>query len=48
MVYQLETAGSIYHGAVSDQAIAGYMVISTPVNATAIIKGGEVAFQAMT
>ncbi|MCC6710635.1 MAG: conjugal transfer protein TraG N-terminal domain-containing protein [Gammaproteobacteria bacterium] len=44
----LETASSIYHGAISDQAIAGYMVISIPVIATAIIKGGEVAFQAVT
>ena len=34
--------------AVSDQAIAGYMVISIPIIATAIIKGGEVAFQAVT
>jgi conjugal transfer mating pair stabilization protein TraG len=44
----LETAASIYSGAVSDQAIAGYMVISIPIIATAIIKGGEVAFQAIT
>lgn len=44
----LETAASIYRGAVSDQAIAGYMVISIPIIATAIIKGGEVAFQAVT
>ena len=44
----LETAASIYSGAVSDQAIAGYMVISIPIIATAIIKGGEVAFQAVT
>ncbi len=44
----LETAASIYHGAVSDQAVAGYMVISIPIIATAIIKGGEVAFQAVT
>ena len=44
----LETASSIYHGAVSDQAVAGYMVISIPIIATAIIKGGEVAFQAIT
>jgi len=44
----LETAASIYGGAVSDQAIAGYMVISIPIIATAIIKGGEVAFQAVT
>ena len=44
----LETASSIYHGAISDQAIAGYMVISIPIIATAIIKGGEVAFQAVT
>jgi conjugal transfer mating pair stabilization protein TraG len=44
----LETAASIYGGAVSDQAIAGYMVISIPIIATAIIKGGEVAFQAFT
>ena len=44
----LETASSIYHGAISDQAIAGYLVISIPVIATAIIKGGEVAFQAVT
>jgi conjugal transfer mating pair stabilization protein TraG len=44
----LATAASIYSGAVSDQAIAGYMVISIPIIATAIIKGGEVAFQAVT
>jgi len=44
----LETAASIYHGAISDQAVAGYMVISIPIIATAIIKGGEVAFQAVT
>ena len=44
----LETASSIYHGALSDQAVAGYMVISIPIIATAIIKGGEVAFQAVT
>jgi conjugal transfer mating pair stabilization protein TraG len=44
----LETASSIYHGAISDQAVAGYMVISIPIIATAIIKGGEVAFQAVT
>jgi conjugal transfer mating pair stabilization protein TraG len=44
----LETAATIYHGAISDQAIAGYMVISIPIIATAIIKGGEVAFQAVT
>ena len=44
----LETAGSIYNGAVSDQAVAGYMVISIPIIATAIIKGGEVAFAAVT
>ena len=44
----LDTAASIYHGAVSDQAVAGYMVISIPIIATAIIKGGEVAFQAVT
>jgi len=34
--------------AVSDQAIAGYTVISIPIIATAIIKGGDVAFQAVT
>jgi conjugal transfer mating pair stabilization protein TraG len=44
----LETASSIYRGAISDQAVAGYMVISIPIIATAIIKGGEVAFQAVT
>lgn len=44
----LETAATIYHGAISDQAVAGYMVISIPIIATAIIKGGEVAFQAIT
>lgn len=44
----LETASTIYHGAISDQAVAGYMVISIPIIATAIIKGGEVAFQAVT
>ena len=44
----LETASSIYQGAISDQAVAGYMVISIPIIATAIIKGGEVAFQAVT
>ena len=44
----LETASSIYYGAISDQAVAGYMVISIPIIATAIIKGGEVAFQAVT
>jgi hypothetical protein len=43
----LDTAASIYQGAISDQAIAGYMVISIPIIATAIIKGGEVAFQAI-
>ena len=30
------------------RAIAGYMVVSIPIIATAIIKGGEVAFQAVT
>jgi len=44
----LDTASRIYGGAISDQAIAGYMVISIPIIATAIIKGGEVAFQAIT
>jgi len=44
----LETAAGIYHGAISDQAVAGYLVISIPIIATAIIKGGEVAFQAVT
>jgi len=44
----LESASSIYNGAVSDQAVAGYMVISIPIIATAIIKGGEVAFAAVT
>ena len=44
----LETAAIIYHSAISDQAVAGYMVISIPIIATAIIKGGEVAFQAVT
>jgi len=44
----LDTAASIYQGAISDQAIAGYMVISIPIIATAIIKGGEVAFQAIS
>jgi conjugal transfer mating pair stabilization protein TraG len=44
----LESASAIYQGAISDQAIAGYMVISIPIIATAIIKGGEVAFQAVT
>jgi conjugal transfer mating pair stabilization protein TraG len=44
----LDTAASIYQGAISDQAIAGYMVVSIPIIATAIIKGGEVAFQAVT
>jgi len=44
----LETAASIYSGAVSDQAIAGYMVISIPSIVTATIKGGEVPFQAIT
>ncbi|OQC18068.1 conjugal transfer protein TraG N-terminal domain-containing protein [Candidatus Skiveiella danica] len=44
----LDTAASIYQGAISDQAIAGYMVAAIPIIATAIIKGGEVAFQAIT
>ncbi len=44
----LDTAASIYQGAISDQAMAGYMVISIPIIATAIIKGGEVAFQAIS
>jgi conjugal transfer mating pair stabilization protein TraG len=44
----LDTAASIYHGAISDQAVTGYMVISIPIIATAIIRGGEVAFQAVT
>ena len=44
----LETAGTVYNGAVSDQAVAGYLVISIPIIATAIIKGGEVAFAAVT
>jgi conjugal transfer mating pair stabilization protein TraG len=44
----MDTAASIYQGAISDQAIAGYMVASIPIIATAIIKGGEVAFQAIT
>ena len=44
----LDTAASIYQGAISDLAIAGYMVAAIPIIATAIIKGGEVAFQAVT
>ena len=44
----LDTAASIYQGAISDQAIAGYLVAAIPIIATAIIKGGEVAFQAIT
>jgi conjugal transfer mating pair stabilization protein TraG len=44
----LDTAASIYNGTISDQAVAGYLVISIPIIATAIIKGGEVAFQAVT
>ena len=36
-----ETAASIYSGAVSDQAIAGYMVISIPIIATAIIRAAK-------
>ncbi|MES2353134.1 MAG: conjugal transfer protein TraG N-terminal domain-containing protein [Pseudomonadota bacterium] len=47
-VLSLDTAASIYNGAISDQAVAGYLVISIPIIATAIIKGGEVAFQAVT
>ncbi len=44
----LDTAAAIYQGAISDQAIAGYLVVAIPIIATAIIKGGEVAFQAVT
>jgi conjugal transfer mating pair stabilization protein TraG len=44
----LDTAAGIYQGAISDQAIAGYLVAAIPLIATAIIKGGEVAFQAVT
>ena len=44
----LDTAAGIYQGAISDQAIAGYLVAAIPLIATAIIKGGEVAFQAIT
>ena len=44
----LDTAAGIYQGAISDQAIAGYLVAAIPIIATAIIKGGEVAFQAVT
>lgn len=44
----LDTASRIYSGAISDQAVAGYMVLSIPIIATAIIKGGEVAFQAVS
>jgi len=44
----LDTAAGIYQGAISDQAIAGYLVAAIPIIATAIIKGGEVAFQAIT
>jgi conjugal transfer mating pair stabilization protein TraG len=44
----LDTAASIYQGAISDQAIAGYLIAAIPLIATAIIKGGEVAFQAVT
>jgi conjugal transfer mating pair stabilization protein TraG len=33
---------------ISDQAIAGYMVASIPIIASAIVKGGEVAFQAVS
>ncbi len=44
----LDTAAAIYNGAISDQAVAGYLVVSIPIIATAILKGGEVAFQAVT
>ncbi len=44
----LDTAAAIYQGAIADQAIAGYLVAAIPIIATAIIKGGEVAFQAIT
>ncbi len=44
----LDSAASIYNGAISDQAVAGYLVISIPIIATAIVKGGEVAFQAVS
>ncbi len=37
----LDTAASIYQGAISDQAIAGYMVVSIPIIATAIIKAAR-------
>ncbi|HVK54002.1 MAG TPA: hypothetical protein VM532_03140 [Burkholderiales bacterium] len=36
------------NGTISDQAVAGYLVISIPIIATAIVKGGEGAFQAVT
>lgn len=42
----LATASSNYHGPISDQAVAGYMMISIPIMATAIVKGGAVAFHA--
>ncbi len=44
----LDTAAAIYQGALSDQAIAGYLVVAIPVIASALLKGGEVAFQAVT
>src|SRR5258706_7658781 len=43
----LDSAASIYNGAISDQAGAGYLVISIPIISTAIVKGGEVAVQAV-
>lgn len=44
----LDTASNIYSTSISDQAVAGYLVVSIPIIATAIIKGGEVAFQAVS
>jgi conjugal transfer mating pair stabilization protein TraG len=43
----LETAARIHHGAVSDQAVAGYMVLTIPAIAAALVKGAEAGFQAV-
>ena len=42
----LETAARIHHGAVSDQAVAGHLVLSIPAIPAALVKGAEAGFPA--
>ena len=44
----LNTASLIYQGTLSDQAVAGFMVLSIPVIASALVKGGDMAMGAIT